>query len=215
MSERDIVEPTMLDLLSASNDAGASKINGPIPGSVQSYDKTKQIADIKPAVQVWRDGTFHSLPILRGVQVAFPQSGNIAITFPLTVGSWGEIVVQAADMSEWKANGGTDTPARTRRRFSLSDVVFVPGLRTLNNPLPAGAVDDAALVLWGPLIKLISSSAANAVALAIEADARFDAIELFLAGHMHPTAAPGVPSAPTGPAPSGSSVASTKVLIDE
>lgn len=167
--------------------AAVAGVNVALPATVVAYDEATQLATVKlvPCFRR-RDPSqggavvCYDPPDLPGVPVAFPGAGDWSITWPLAAGDAGLVVFADRSLSEWKATGADRTEPQDPRRHDLTDAVFVPGLRSPADALPAAAVDASALVIRGATIKLGSSAAADAVALASKVDTQLQAIKNML-----------------------------------
>ena len=110
-----------------------------LPGRVQTFDPSKQSADIEPLVHdTWEgeDGTSQTgpLPVIPSVPVCFPGSGGWRVTFPVAKGDTGLLVFCARSIDRWLSEGGSVDP-QDDRTHDLSDAVFVPGLNDLAHPI--------------------------------------------------------------------------------
>ncbi len=110
-----------------------------LPGRVQSFDGSKQAADIEPLVHdTWEaeDGTSQtgSLPVIPSVPVCFPGSGGWRVTFPVSKGDTGLLVFCSRSIDRWLSEGGSVDP-QDDRTHDLSDAVFIPGLTYFGHPI--------------------------------------------------------------------------------
>lgn len=110
-----------------------------LPGRVQSFDATKQSADIEPLVHdTWEgeDGSSQTgpLPVIPSVPVSFPGSGGWRVTFPVAKGDTGLLIFCSRSIDRWLSEGGSVDP-RDERTHDLSDAVFVPGLTDFASPI--------------------------------------------------------------------------------
>ena len=110
-----------------------------LPGRVQSFDPSKQSADIEPLVHdTWEaeDGTSQTgpLPVIPSVPVCFPGSGGWRVTFPVAKGDTGLIIFCARSIDRWLSEGGSVDP-QDDRTHDLSDAVFIPGLTDFGHPI--------------------------------------------------------------------------------
>lgn len=110
-----------------------------LPGRVQSFDPSKQSADIEPLVHdTWEgeDGTNQTgpLPVIPSVPVCFPGSGGWRVTFPVAKGDTGLLVFCSRSIDRWLSEGGSVDP-QDDRTHDLSDAVFVPGLTDFGHPI--------------------------------------------------------------------------------
>lgn len=139
-----------------------------MPGIVTEYDATMQRVKVQPGVQLpFQDEEgnrlFDTLPIV-GAPVVFPGSGGASITYPISVGDTGLLIVSTLDMSRWMATGVVNRPG-TFARGHLSDCVFLPGLRPRTKRIKPPPPDDALCITppTGGTVRLGSPSAAQAV----------------------------------------------------
>ena len=110
-----------------------------LPGRVQTFDSTKQSADVEPLIHdTWEgeDGTNQTgpLPVIPSVPVCFPGSGGWKVTFPISKGDTGLLIFCARSIDRWLSEGGSVDP-QDDRTHDLSDAIFVPGLRDFGNPI--------------------------------------------------------------------------------
>jgi len=108
-----------------------------LPGVVQSFDASKQEADIKiplRRVRVGPDGNEveYEWPPLTGVPVWMPHAGGFSITMPVAVGDECLVVFLERDVSLWLEDAGTHPPD-SARVHDLSDGVALVGLSTQPN----------------------------------------------------------------------------------
>lgn len=102
-----------------------------LPGRIESYDKDKQIADVRVCVKRHLnkdtgDKEFEEYPVVPGVRVEFNQSADFFMSFPLAAGDfvWLHVVEQSADA--WFTNGGVGVEDPVDRHHDLSDCWAVP-----------------------------------------------------------------------------------------
>ena len=110
-----------------------------LPGRVQSFDPSKQAADVEPLVHdTWdaEDGSLQTgpLPVIPSVPVCFPGSGGWRVTFPIAKGDTGLLVFCSRSIDRWLSEGGSVDP-QDDRTHDLSDAVFIPGLNDLAHPI--------------------------------------------------------------------------------
>jgi len=207
--------PEPLDLIEEQLAALTAQWCGPVPGRVESYTPATQRADIAIPAVVLVDGVATALPTLRAVPVLFPGglAGQASITWPLAAGDLVLLLPPGWELGAWYQSGAQALPVG-ERRWSLSDIVAIPSWpRPLSSP-PASTSYASDGVVIGPKLYVASAAATDAAAKASVVDARLTALETFAASHVHPvTTAPGTTGVAPG-APSGSSTASAKVLLD-
>ena len=110
-----------------------------LPGRVQSFDGSKQSADIEPLIHdTWeaedRTNQTGPLPVIPSVPVCFPGSGAFRVTFPVSKGDTGLLVFCARSIDRWLSEGGSVDP-QDDRTHDLSDAVFIPGLTDFGHPI--------------------------------------------------------------------------------
>lgn len=122
-------------------------VNVSMPASIVSYDATKNIATVKPAFKTKfvDSDSAEDLPNIFNVPVIFPRMGNSHLVLPIKAGNTGMLVFQQRSIDGWISRGGTVDP-QDKRKFALSDAVFVVGLHSQSEPLERkGATTSAEL----------------------------------------------------------------------
>lgn len=113
-----------------------------IPGRIEKYDYAKQQAEIKPLIKTdYNDDTTESMPVISNVPVIFPGSSETIIHFPLEKGDTGLIHFSEKALENWLSLGG-ESDSGDKRKFDLSDAIFVPGLNPFNVNSLADNNDD-------------------------------------------------------------------------
>lgn len=218
-------DPNLSDNLRAAAQAAVACVNVAAPATVVSYDRVSQSATVKIVPSFKRrnpsnDGAIESyrVPPIANVPVAFPGSGAVSMTWPLSAGDTGLIVFADRSIDEWTSTGSSETTPQDTRRHNVSDAIFIPGLRSFADPIPASGHDAAASVWRAAEIRLGSSTASDFVALASLVSAELAAIWTVLNAHIHPGAGlpptPGVPPGPPTIPGAAGAVASTKVKAE-
>ena len=144
--------PSLAELLKIAIDAGQAKLHVSLPGSVETYDPALQVADVQPLLRrtlVATDGTeldAETLPILRGVPVAFPRGGGGFLSFPLVKGDFVHLVFVERSMDQWLNGDGELTTPADFRMHSLSDPVAYPGLYPRGRALADAHAEN---LVWG------------------------------------------------------------------
>jgi hypothetical protein len=109
-----------------------------LPASVQSYDATKQTAEVKPLVQAYRyvDGvrTAFSLPVLPHCPVHWPGAGGFFFACPLQPGDQVLLVFSDRALERWWSNG-QEGEAGDERTHHLKDAFVLPELRHGGRPI--------------------------------------------------------------------------------
>ncbi len=178
MSETDSV--TLAQWMRDSLDARLADVHVALPATVVSYNSERQSVSVQPAVRRGYktpegERAAESLPIVNGVPVSFPGSGEFSVTWPIAVGDTGLLIFCEGSIDKWKSYGDEGDPLDDRR-FNLSDAVFVPGIRPFLAPVPAAGVHSTAMVIRsggaihaGGTSSLALASALNSVASRLNA----------------------------------------------
>jgi len=133
---------------------------GAIAASAQQplgYDPATQLCSVlvqqltvtvNPDAPQGQASTITQPPVLLvNVPVAWPRTNAGYLTFPLTPGDTGELIIQDRSLSEWRSKGIPVDPV-DNWTHNRGDAVFHPGLHPDTNPLPL--TDQTATVLEGP-----------------------------------------------------------------
>lgn len=208
-------KPTSADLMRAATSSATAKMRTAEPGIIVDYAADTQRATVALGLAVRvraPDGTeSHEAPVtLHDVPIAWPRAGGFSLTFPLTAGDEVLCVFSGRSLDEWKLGASrVGVQASDPRRFAVQDAIAIPMVAAAA-PLPSTAIDAAALVLAGALVKLGDSTASDFVALASLVLDELNALRGEIILHTHAT---GV--GPTGPAigvgATSNAVAATKV----
>ena len=97
-----------------------------MPAQVVSFNPTTQTADVQPTLKIlFKDGDNLTRPIIPNIRVGFQRVGNFAITFPLSKGDEGLLIVADRSIDAWRKQGGIVSP-NDARMHDLSDSIFLP-----------------------------------------------------------------------------------------
>src|SRR6476660_3823601 len=78
-----------------------------MPGIVQKYDASKQMADIQPALKrKYSDGSLVNLPIITNVPIGHLRANNAIIHVPVKVGDTVFLHFSERSLDNWLSNGG-------------------------------------------------------------------------------------------------------------
>lgn len=97
-----------------------------LPAIVQSYDRTTNIATVKPLIAIVRvNGTAQSRHPLTNINVLSLGGGGFHMSFPLKAGSLGWIIAGDRDLALFKQSLEESTPSNSRYG-TFADGLFVP-----------------------------------------------------------------------------------------
>lgn len=113
-----------------------------LPGTVRSYDASKQTADIElgvrrvvPALnEEDEEDQFEDLPILPSVPIVWPRAGGFYVHWPMAEGDQVWVSFGEADLTAWRESGGVADPG-VDLRHGLSGAVAHPGAFSLGRAL--------------------------------------------------------------------------------
>ncbi len=213
-------EPSDVEIIRAAIRARSAEVRTAIPAMIESYDHTTQTCSCVLAVRIpTTDGTPEEIPPLTDVPVKWQRGGGYFCSMPLAKGDPGLLVFSETDFSAWRESGKVSDP-NVERRHGLYGY-FLPGGCADGGELADAAAD--ALVIGkdgGDVMKIDATGfrlGATATAFAAKADvldAHLTALSVYLAAHVHTSAAPGSPTTPpVAPPPTPSTTACTKVKI--
>lgn len=193
--------PDLTEVIEAGIVSALADVHTAIPGLVTRYDAATQTADVQPLMRApYIDETgirrVVSIPVVTGCPVAFQGGGGFEVTFPVEPGDIGILLFSESSLDKWMSGRGGEVDPDIDARFSLSDGMFIPGIRPKGSPRPA----------TGSTIRVGRSGAPTSSAVLGEA------LRLWLNTHTHTSTAPGNPtSPPVVPAPP--TILSTDVKI--
>jgi hypothetical protein len=138
--------PDLATMIGQALDSKLVDVHTAMPGRVESYDKGKQVANIRPQLKRVlrrRDGSrvAEELPVLPCVPVRFPRVGAFFIHFPVKEGDFGSLIFHEYSIGRWRSIGDQVDPGDTRRH-DLSGAEFVPGVFPSSLALPDGDLSD-------------------------------------------------------------------------
>lgn len=151
MAERP-VDPDLVDVLEAREEALLLDLDVAIPARVQSYDAATQTAYVVPLLRrpsPRADGEYDAAadPVCPSVPVLWPRVGAWSLTMALAPGDTGLLVCCDGDVGTWRAGSGDVVDPVNLQRHHLSHGVFLPGLATRARALTRAATGTAAVVL--------------------------------------------------------------------
>lgn len=135
---------TLGELLNHVLRVGSTELRVSMPGRVESYDESRQCANVQPLLKERVediDGTvkIESLPVINRVPVIFPGAGGYQLRFPVKAGDIVLLVFGDRSVDKWKSQGGEVDPVDLRQH-NISDAVCIPGLHSFTGN-PAQAID--------------------------------------------------------------------------
>ncbi len=144
------IEPDLAQLILDAIDSRLLDVHTSITGRVQTYNATKQVADVVPCVKrAYLDadgGVVHEdLPVIPNVPVMWPRGGGFALHFPLKAGDHVELFFQEAAIASWRDTGDVCEPGDLRRH-SLSYPIAIAGISQASKPIKNA---DASKVTFG------------------------------------------------------------------
>lgn len=106
-------------------------------GIVESYDASKQIVTVQPALKRLRENETEAQPraVLADVRVVFMGSGDYWLTFPISKGDPILLLTPSRSLDVWLNKGGIVDPG-SNRIFDLSDAIALPGMLDDNQTIP-------------------------------------------------------------------------------
>jgi hypothetical protein len=150
VSNTEIETPGWAEIIREYVRQALSEVSVAIPGQVQSYDKTKQRADVQPLVKfnhVSAAGEIlERLPVCTNVRVMPVRLGQYFMHVPCNAGDTGLLIFCDRSIDKWKTQGGEQDPGFAHIH-ALSDAVFIPGAYAEPDALPTASLDDNAITL--------------------------------------------------------------------
>lgn len=145
MTNNRQITPTLIEVLKEVIETRVTEIHTALPCSVVSYDSDTNLAVVQPLLKrKYKSETESvSLPTISNVPVAFPRMGPGHLRFPINAGDNGQIIFNERSIDKWLIQGG-DIDPEDKRKHSLSDAVFYPGLNPNNDPIKLGGAPDSA-----------------------------------------------------------------------
>ena len=183
------------ELLEALREKVGAELRVSLPGRVESYDATRQMAHVKPLLMdayVDAGGVERkrSVPVVANVPVCWPGGGGGFLTFPLAKGDSVLLVFSDRSLDRWLSLGTEVDPVDVRMHH-LSDAVAIPCLRATPDVLSTSASDAVLAAPTAGLVRLGAPAAAEAVVLGTTFHAALQALLSALQGAM-PALAPAI-----------------------
>lgn len=145
---------TLTEAVNSAITKALSGIHTCLPGRIEKYDYTKQLASVTPLIRKkFTNGSTLSMPVIENVPVIWPRGGDASLTFPLEKGDGALLVFSERSLDEWLTLGGEADPGAPTM-FDLSDAIAVPGLNSFNVASHAGNNNDVALTRGGTKVSI-------------------------------------------------------------
>lgn len=115
-----------------------------MPCVVTSVSPTSGYVSVQPTLQTRykTNSKATDIPIIQDVPVQIPCGQDWWIKAPVAVGDVGILLFAERSIDNWAVTSGQTTlDPQDSRMFDLSDAIFLPGIRTSVNPLPASGTD--------------------------------------------------------------------------
>lgn len=175
------LEPTLADILGDHRDAMLSELHVAMPGRVQKYDASKQVADVIPCVKGTipdSDGNtlIEDRPVIPNVPVAWYRGGGFSMTFPLAPGDHVWLVFNSDAIAQWRNTGEISEPGDLRRS-SLSYPFAIPAAAPDTKPITdPGSSSEAVISVPGGATMRVGGGGAGFVALASKVETELSKI---------------------------------------
>lgn len=163
---------TLADVVKAGLRASLADLRVALPGRIERYDASKQLADVAPLLKDQIEGpdgkvTAVGLPVLTGVPVVFPGGGGFRLTFPVQRGDLVLLVFSDRSLDKWLSGDGREVDPGASHMHSIADAVALPGLHTFGAPaadagtasLKVGVAGGVQIEISSAEIKLAGGSA--------------------------------------------------------
>jgi hypothetical protein len=150
VSGRGGTENTLAENILQLIDKRLAETHVSMPAKINSYDSSKQRAEIEILVKQsarYGDKVLEEAVIIPDVPVIFPAaSGTSFITFPVASGTLGEVRFSDVAIDSWiESDGKAALSTKLERHHDFSDCYFTPGLRPYSQKLDG--FSDSAVVI--------------------------------------------------------------------
>jgi hypothetical protein len=215
--------PTLADLIRTGVRSITDAMHVSMPAVIQKYDPATQLCEVQPTVRLpISDGDPIKLPVISNVPFLFPTGGGFTIVWTPLPGDEVQLLCSSHAIDDWLVTGNSDQVPTSPRRFSITDAVAIPGIRSIKRPRESAVTAGTDLVIGredGAVeirvsasdIKLGGPTATDFVALASLVLAELTAIKTAYDLHTHSgvTTGPGVSGPPVAPMPAPTAPAAT------
>jgi hypothetical protein len=189
--------PNLAELISEALEIRLGDLHTCLPGRIESYDASKQEADVKPLIKrllatAEGEELLEELPIIPDVPVQMPRGGGFFASFPLQQGDHVLLIFSERSIDNFQAGDGIDSDPDDFRMHSLADAVAIPGWYPERKALPETHAENLVLGKEGGAvihikpdeIDLYEENAADFVALAAAVKAEIKAVRDTLNSHI-------------------------------
>lgn len=124
------LQPSLAEVLTASQDYAASNMYTSIPGIVVTVtDLGEQRIDVQPAINLRSQdgGEVSERPPILNVPLQMPISKQGGLTFPISVGTPVTLFFSMRGLDIWKRSNGYPSTPSDMRKFDIRDCVAIPG----------------------------------------------------------------------------------------
>lgn len=118
-----------------------------MPGIIQSFDRTKFLASVQPALKKSLPDGVLSLPVIPNVPVIMPRAAGAFVRMPVTAGDSCLLLFSESSIDNWLSLGGVQDP-QDQRKFDLSDALCIVGLYDFAHPPPQDGGASTSVVLY-------------------------------------------------------------------
>lgn len=141
-------EPSVIDMLAQTQRHLQGRVRTIVPAVVVSYNPASLSCAVQPAPMMrLPDGTPQPVSQLTDCPVAFPMTGQFAITWPLHPGDGVLLLCADREIDSWR-RGGAVYPPKNGRMHSITDAIVWPGAGPAPDPVVGASPTD--LVVLGP-----------------------------------------------------------------
>lgn len=148
--------PTLTEAMTLMVDAGLRDIHTAMPGTIVSYNVSKQTASVQLGFMRQYEGEENPTPypVLTDVPVMFPAVKNGWLRLPVAAGDTVLVVFAERSIDNWLDAGGTQDPGGLEF-YSVNDAIALPGLLPSAKVFaPKGDADSLELVMGGTRIEI-------------------------------------------------------------
>ena len=152
----DNLQSSIIDLLKSSIAETMKRIYSALPGHVLAFDPVTQLAQVQIGI-LGQDNAGQAFAIapLDDVPVMVYGGAEYVSEVAIKPGCEGLILFSARCLDGWLNTGGVAANPIPERRFSLSDALFIPGIRSIPKAIKSHANEgirlrnaDASQYVW-------------------------------------------------------------------